>query len=308
MATSDAANSAVPQSTRDAYARAWRRWEAWCAEHGRVALPATPETLAEFVGSLERDGAGIPTIEQSIAAIRTVHRHAGYRGHPDSEGAALLLRGARRKAAENGRRVRRALPITVDTLRVMIAACPPGLEGLRDRVTLITGIALMGRRSELAALRLSEVAEDDNGLLIYIRSSKTDQDAVGVEIAVPHGQRADLDLVRLIREWRAALAERGVHDGPLLRGVRYGRLLRGGLSGQAINDLVRRAAVRANLTRPDEYTAHSLRAGGATAAWQAGATVSAITGHGRWTEGSAVVLSYIRAVDRWKDNPMTGVL
>ncbi len=48
-------------------------------------------------------------------------------------------------------------------------------------------------------------------------------------------------------------------------------------------------------------------AGGATAAYRAGAPVSTIAAHGRWAPTSPVVLGYIRAVDRWNDNPMHGV-
>jgi hypothetical protein len=36
----------------------------------------------------------------------------------------------------------------------------------------------------------------------------------------------------------------------------------------------------------------------------AGSTIAA---HGRWAPTSPVVLGYIRAVDRWADNPMHGV-
>jgi len=35
--------------------------------------------------------------------------------------------------------------------------------------------------------------------------------------------------------------------------------------------------------------------------------VSTIAAHGRWAAGSPVVLSYIRAVDRWRDNALTGI-
>ena len=82
---------------------------------------------------------------------------------------------------------------------------------------------------------------------------------------------------------------------------------RAGLSADAIGDLVRRAAERAGLPHPERYGAHSLRAGGATAAYEAGAPVSVIAAHGRWSPTSPVVLGYIRAVDRWADNPMKGV-
>lgn len=67
------------------------------------------------------------------------------------------------------------------------------------------------------------------------------------------------------------------------------------------------AAVRASLPHADTYSAHSLRAGEATAAYRAGAPVSTIAAHGRWSSGSPVVLPYVRAVDRWRDNPLVGI-
>jgi hypothetical protein len=35
--------------------------------------------------------------------------------------------------------------------------------------------------------------------------------------------------------------------------------------------------------------------------------VSTIAAHGRWSAGSPVVLSYVRAVDRWRDNVLAGI-
>ncbi len=94
---------------------------------------------------------------------------------------------------------------------------------------------------------------------------------------------------------------------PLFRSVtRHGHVGEH-LSPEAVNHAVRAAAVRAGLPRADTFTAHSLRAGGATSAYRAGAPVSSIARHGRWADNSPVVLGYIRSVDRWKDNPMTAV-
>jgi integrase len=126
-------------------------------------------------------------------------------------------------------------------------------------------------------------------------------------VAIPPGVHADTDPVRLMRAWRDRLAEHGVLDGPLLRSItRHGRV-GGGLAPAAINGVVQRLARRAKITNADAYTAHSLRAGGATVAYKHGAGVSAIASHGRWAPNSPVVLSYIRSVDRWRDNPMAGV-
>jgi len=165
----------------------------------------------------------------------------------------------------------------------------------------------MGRRSELVALELNDVTETPDGLEVLIRASKTDQDARGAVVAVPPGQHPDTDPVRLVRAWRARLAEHGITEGRLLRSVtRHGRL-GASLSADAVSDLVRAAARRAGLPDAGTYSAHSLRAGGATAAYRGGAPVSTIAAHGRWAPGSPVVLSYIRAVDRWRDNALTGI-
>ncbi|GAA1773492.1 hypothetical protein [Nonomuraea bangladeshensis] len=59
--------------------------------------------------------------------------------------------------------------------------------------------------------------------------------------------------------------------------------------------------LRGNLHLPYAHavTAHSLRAGGVP--------VAVIAKHGRWAPASPVVLRYIRAVDRWRDNAMPNV-
>lgn len=96
-------------------------------------------------------------------------------------------------------------------------------------------------------------------------------------------------------------------SGRLLRSVtRHGRIGES-LSVVAIGDVVRAAAVRAGLPEAQRYSAHSLRAGGATSAYKVGAPVSVIAAHGRWAPGSPVVLSHVRAVDHWRDNALQGI-
>lgn len=298
-------------NTRKAYTRQLERFTAWCAEHVRTALPCTAETLAEYVSHLCDDGAGPATVEQAIATIRTTHRLAGFEHQPDTTAARMVLRAHRRARAEQGTRTRKAPPITLEMLRAMIEASPADtLAGLRDRLLLVLGWAMMGRRSEIAALRIGDVAETADGLEITIRMSKTDQDARGEVVPIPRGAHADTDPVRVLRAWLAALAEHGADiDAParLLRSVtRWGKP-GAAMDTESVNRAVRAAAVRGNVPNAERVTAHSLRAGGATAAYKAGAPVSVIAQHGRWSPSSPVVLGYIRAVDKWTDNPMRGV-
>lgn len=300
--------AAVPDNTRRAYARQWDRFTGWCAERGRSALPATAETLAEYVTDLADAGLSPASVKQAISAVRTAHRAAGHDHQPDTRGARLVLRGHRRDRAETGQRVRQAPPVTIETLRAMIERCDPAtIRGLRDRLVLVLGLALMGRRSELVALNLDDVTETAEGLEVLIRASKTDQDALGAVVAIPHGQHGDTDPVALVRAWRQLLARHGVTSGRLLRSVtRHGRI-GASLTGDAVSDVVAGAAARAGLRHAERYSAHSLRAGGATSAYKAGIAVSLIAEHGRWSPASPVVLSYIRGVDRWRDNALRGI-
>ncbi|WP_370155203.1 tyrosine-type recombinase/integrase [Streptacidiphilus sp. EB129] len=282
---------------------------AWCSDAGRSPLPATPHTLAEYVSHLADLDQAPSTIEQGIAAIRTAHRVAGHRGQPETDAALAVLKVHRRDRAAAGKRKRKAPPVTLAPLRAMIETTDPEtLSGKRDRVLLVLGFSMMARRSELAALAISDVRFTDDGLTVLVRTSKTDQDAVGAEVHIPHGVHPDTDPVRVTRAWLDALAEQQVTDGPLLRRInRWGQLQAGGISGAAVNEAVERLAAAAGLDGAADFTAHGLRAGGPTEAAKAGHPTSFIAEHGRSSKTSPQVLEYIRPVDRWRDNPMRGI-
>jgi integrase len=299
----------VPENTKRAYSRQWATFTAWCTEHGRTPLPATPHTLAEYVSNLADLDRAPATIEQAIAAVRAAHRHSGHRGQPETDAAQAVLKTHKRERAAAGKRKRKAPPVTLAPLRAMIETTDPDtLSGRRDRVLLVLGFAMMARRSELAALAIGDVRFTDDGITVLVRSSKTDQDAAGAEVHIPHGVHPDTDPVRVTRAWLDALAERQVTDGPLLRRInRWGQLQDGAMSGAAINEAVQRLAAAAGLDGAADFTAHGLRAGGPTEAAKAGHPTSFIAEHGRWSKTSPQVLEYIRPVDRWRDNPMRGI-
>jgi integrase len=299
---------APAKNTTDAYDWWWAKFTAWCEEEDRTSLPATPQTLAEYVAYLCGKNAAPPSIWQAISAIRTRHRQNGHRGEPDNEGALLVLRSHKRARAEAGHRAKAAPPVTVKTLRAMVDTCDTStLIGLRDQLVLVLGLAMMGRRSELVALNQDDVCETDDGLEVFIRKSKTDKDANGELVRIPAGQHAGTDAVRVVAAWRNTLAELGVHDGRLVRSATRHGTVRASMHPATVNTIVQTRARLAGLPNADTYSAHSLRAGGATSAYQGGAPPSAIAAHGRWSINSPVFLGYIRAVDKWKDNPMRGI-
>ncbi len=264
-----------------------------------------------------RRGKGASTIRQALAAIRTEHRNTA-QPRPDATGAVHVLRSHRRDRAAAGQRERKAAPVTIDVLRDLVEATKPEtLAGLRDRALVVLGFALGARRSELVALDLTDLREAPEGLVVLIRQSKTDQDAAGVEVALPYGTHLQTCPVRTVRAWRGALTAEGIAEGPLFRRIdRHGVLGHAGsgrqgagdgrLTGQAVGIILRRLAASAGVSE-DALTAHSLRAGFATTAYLSGADALSIARHGRWKDGSPVLLGYVRSVDRWRSNPLAAV-
>jgi integrase len=180
---------------------------------------------------------------------------------------------------------------------------------MRDRLMLVLGYGLYGRRSELSDLHIEDVEETDQDLKVLIRASKTDQDAHGEYVPIKSGQRPDTDPAALLRAWTLALAGLGVTCGFPLRAVtRHDALgLYGFMTGEAINERVRVIGRRAGLADAHRLTAHGLRSGPASTAAKRGSPLSAIAERGRWSPNSPVVYGYIREADRWNQYPDIGL-
>lgn len=316
----------IPEATRRAYAADWKTFTAWCAERGRVPMPATAQTLTEYVTHLTtapsaRTGhpLGPSSIERALAAIRTMH-NAADTPPPQTKGARKVLSGYREYLATThhpAAQPRKADPAVPDALRAMLAVIDrTTLAGMRDAALLLLGYACAARVSELAALDIGDVRETEDGLLVtvYRRKIKT-----FTEVAVPYGGNPATCPVRAVRALRTAMAADGHTTGPLLIRIdRHGNigvpLIRKGrpigdpagrLTADGVADIVIRIANRAGLQ--GRWTGHSLRRGFATAARRAGATLERIGRHGGWKDGSTALLGYLEESDRWTDNPVTGL-
>lgn len=311
--------AAVPPSTRRAYAHDWKSFDAWCQAAGRTALPCTAETLAEYSSSLADLGRAPASIMRAMSSIRVAHKLSGHYP-PDTLAARSVVKAYRNERADSGRpNEQPASALSVRQLKVIAETLDPDVAaGLRDRLVIVLGWAMMARRGELVRLDIGDVTEVEQGLDIIVRRSKADQMAEGRKVAVPYGSDPLTCPVRLMRAWIALLASKGITDGPLFRRIdRHGRIpgepgtaMAGRpsgtrMSGEAVWLIVRRSTGRAGLGGQG-LKAHSLRAGGATGAYLGGADLLSIGRHGGWHDGSSVLTRYIRDVDRWKTNPMHG--
>lgn len=259
-------------ATRRAYEGDFADFSAWCLSAGRVAMPATSETLELYIVDRLRVHS-LATIERRVIGVRATHLAAGH-ASPYTNGARDVLRGARR---ELGSAQASKAALRVEDLRAIcrsLGSARPG-TAVRDRAILTLGFAAALRRGELVALDLADIDFVAKGLVVRLRRGKTDQEGRGRVVGVFHGTRAACSCpVRCLRAW---LRIRGRAPGPLFpsHGVS------GRLTTEAVNRIVKRSVELLGLD-PRRYGAHSLRAGFVTAAAEAGVPESLImqrTGH-----------------------------
>jgi integrase len=167
----------------------------------------------------------------------------------------------------------------------------------------LLGFAAALRRSELVALDVEDLAFDlRRGLLVTIRSSKTDQEQAGAQVAVPYA-RAGHEHLCPVRALQAYLQAAAIHRGAVFRRLRRGdTLTTQRLTGQSVALIVKRRAAAAGIREKELATlsGHSLRAGYATAAAAAGVEerkIANVTRH----RNLPVLRSYIRAATAFDD-------
>jgi site-specific recombinase XerD len=206
------AASARSDATIRAYASDWAGFETWCARQGLLALPSEPGTVALYVADLASTYKP-STISRRLASISVVHGNSGHHSPTQDPRAQTVTRGVRRHVSVKQTAAR---PLSLGDLRQMLAHLPDTISGTRDRALLLLGFAGAFRRSELVALDFHDLERRNEGLVVHIRSSKTDQDGAGRQAAIPLGQDHHTSPVAATDAWAA---QAGIVEGALFRGV-----------------------------------------------------------------------------------------
>jgi integrase len=138
------------------------------------------------------------------------------------------------------------------------------LTSLRDRALLLVGWTGALRRSELVALTTEDVQfVKGEGVNVYVRKSKADQEGTGLVKGLPYGSNKETCPVTALRQWlQAAEAEvEGTFEGDIFRPFYRGESIgESAMNVQYVSTVLKRHAESAGLD-PEAYSAHSLRAG-----------------------------------------------
>lgn len=310
-ASMHSAEMAKADNTKKAYKRDWDHFMEWCSSYNVAYLPADPNVVANYVTDLKEHRYKASTIQRRLSAISQAHQMAGYDSPTKTNVVRIVWAGVRREigTAQKGKS-----PAVIDDVRLMVNSLPDTLLGVRDRALLLVGFAGAFRRSELVSLNVDDVEITREGLVVYLRKSKTDQEGEGRKIGIPYGSHPDTCPVRALEDW---LEEADIQSGPLFRALnRHGQILgerrdKNGrhyserLSDKAVARVVKRTAEAAGLDST-KYAGHSLRAGLATSAAVAGVSERAImaqTGH----KSVNMVRRYIREGNLFRENAAASV-
>jgi integrase len=168
----------------------------------------------------------------------------------------------------------------------------------------------MFRRAELVDLRLEDLTEVEEGFVVLLKRSKTDQTGRGRKVGIP---RASVDgtfeticPVKALAAWVAALKERGITTGPVFRHVDKAGTIGENLHARSISRILKDHAEKAGID-PTLVSGHSLQSGATTELAIRGVDLWKVQQQGGWKDARMLVERYIRGARIFADNAMNEI-
>ncbi len=202
-------------------------FDLWCRRHNRVALPATPETVADYLDARAEKGSKPASLGRYKASIAKIHLLLDLKDPTLASLVKLRLQAIRRRlgtAQKQARPLRFKGPVSnVErdeprglNVRALLESCAEDLPGLRDRALLSAGYDTGLRASELVAIEVEHIIEaiDPDARLLSIPRSKGDQEGEGATSYLSP---------RTVRAIAAWLEAAGIEAGAVFRRVNVRR-------------------------------------------------------------------------------------
>ena len=276
-------DGAYAPNTLRAYKADMLEFIAYCEKNGVCALPAKPETVAEFLMQTVPQGIKASTIRRKVSSISAIHRLSSLEDPTKHSEVRIIQRKIYRQL---GTRFDQAYPITRALLTGLLAACEDDLHGLRDRALLLVAYDSMRRRTELISLRAEDIDWiPHTGASIHLRKSKTDQQGCGKWIHLTS------ESTQALHQWLSAAK---ISEGLIFRGVRSSGVITDGLCESRISRIYKTLARKAGIGESvvQSISGHSMRIGGAQDLLNSGASLPQIMVKGGWAK-TDTVLRYV---------------
>jgi site-specific recombinase XerD len=279
-------DGAYSPSTIRAYRADFSEYIGFAEQLGKVALPTDSLTVADFIDHLMQRGQKSASIGRSISGISAIH---SFNKEADPTKDIEVKLAMRRMYRKIGRHQRQAQGINKDMLDQMLAVTEKDLRGERDRALLLVAYDTLCRRSELLSLQISDISTkifDKNSgtpsTAIFLRKSKTDQDANGKWLRISEAASKAL---------MSFLEHSQLKTGLIFRGIRRGGKATKQLNNSQVSRIFKKLARLANFEESivREISGHSTRIGAAQDLLLSGASLPIIMNRGRWSKSDTVM-------------------
>jgi site-specific recombinase XerD len=297
-------SDSISESTKTAYGTDWKAFVIWCATKNLSSLPADEQTVILWITYLSKENYAISSISRKLTSISQAHAIAGHvspTGHPMVRAA---LKGIRR---EKGISQKQAKPLVLKDLKKVLDNIRPTFMGRRDECLLWLGWSAALRRSEIVAIDREHIEFCEEGLILTIPRSKTDQEGFGEKIGIPYGQCDKFCPVHAVKRW-FDLSK--IESGPIFFAIGSPDELwirdcnrQNRLSARSVNNIIKKRVRDAGMS-PAGYSGHSLRAGFVTSAAKAKIPEYQIQIHTRH-RSSKVLRKYIRDASLFNENSLS---
>ncbi|WP_017793002.1 tyrosine-type recombinase/integrase [Leucobacter salsicius] len=310
--------SALAPTTVKAYAQemktldvhfASRGWALYPQEEsGQLDAARFTQQVLSYLQERKSGGVTLSTITKTLSAIKhdASRKNAHALGLLNSEIVAQFVSGLTRTHRRN-ETPQKAEALTAEQITALHRHLKRqgAVRAVRDRALIAIGIAAALRSSSIAELKLKDISSTRtyDGILLTVRFSKTDQEAVGVSIPVKAAPQALVDPVRALNAWLSLLASQGITkethpDFPVFPTMRGEQIKHTAIKHPAITitKLVRDSLTAAGITTEvgsAAYSSHSLRATFITLSSQQGISAENIA---RISQHSS--LDILRSYDR----------
>lgn len=270
--TKELIQAGVSKNTLAAYRRALKNLDAWLSA---AARELSDNVLAAHITELHQLGKSPSTIAQVVAAVRWAAKN---HSRPDAVGVITerSLAGIRRQGKERGRGQVDGLAWR-DVDRICgNAERDGGAAGLRDSAMIQLMSDCLLRISEVVAVDVEDIRDNDSHYTLKMRASKTDQEGSGADLYVGD------DTIEAIEEYKKAA---GIDRGALFRRIRRGgNVTSERLTVVGARERIKKWAAATTRTKDLHVSGHSMRIGSAIDLAKGKATVVEMQTAGRWRD------------------------
>ena len=251
----------------------------WCMEKNIEPFPLTSASTRKYIEAMAADYS-YASIRRRLSCLRRINKLLGHQDQTQTEEVYLTIRRLKRsKCLEQ----QQAVGINHAILVKMIDVQPETLAGIRNKALLSLGYDFLARRSELVALRTTDLEFTKDGALKgMIRKSKTDQ--YGRGRLVFGSERS----AKLLRMW---FRKKPKEIEAVFCAINHGQCLDRPICDRNVNEIIKKSVVKVKrFDRPSdlEVSGHSLRVGAAQDLLIKGYDLAAIMRAGGWSNADTV--------------------